>query len=159
MKMRFLFCCAVSGCSCATAATITIQCPEKFSAESIHFSAAPKGWTPFAPDALEVSTAELMYGPPSSYTYAAPTTYLEGKRRDVGTWAASSSDQNWLQCGYGAGKELTLSQQLPSNIADCTITKHKDAQGNVGKVIAICTVAEPRRQVRRRTPSNSSGAN
>lgn len=72
-----------------------------------------------------------------------PTAYRKGKQRDVGTWAASSTGQNWLQCGYGAGRELTLSQQLPANIADCTITKQKDSQGNVVQVIAVCTVAPP----------------
>jgi len=132
--------CAVTGTASA-AETITIKCPDKFSAESIQFSVTPKDWTPFAPAALEVLTAELMYGPPSSYTYAAPTTYHAGKRRDVGVWSTSSADQNWLQCGYGAGRELTLSRPLPLNVTDCTITKHKDARGSVEHVVAVCTLA------------------
>ena len=141
MMRRALLCCAIAGTTSAAAATITIACPDKFPVEAIHFSGAPRDWTPFAPSALEVLTAELMYGPPSSYTYVAPTTYHKGKRRDVGLWAASSTDQNWLRCGYGAGGELTLSRPLPAQVTDCTITKHKDAQGNVEQVIATCTMA------------------
>ncbi|MCU6500885.1 hypothetical protein LPN04_24085 [Rugamonas sp. A1-17] len=137
---RVLGCCALLAMAGAPAATITIQCPDKFPAEAIHFSAAPTGWTPYAPNALEARTAELMYGPPSSYTYAAPTTFHEGKRRDVGVWGASATGENWLQCGYGAGRELTLSQRLPP-VTDCTITMHKDTQGNVVKVSASCRLA------------------
>lgn len=139
MRCLLLAWCAVAGTTCA-AATITIACPDKFPVESIQFSTVQSEWTPFAPAALEVVTAELMYGPPSSYTYAAPTTFQSGKRRDVGVWSASSTGKNWLQCGYGAGRELTLSRPLPPGVTDCTITKNKDDRGNVERVVAVCTL-------------------
>ena len=141
MRSHLLLCWAALELNGAVAATITIECPANFPAEAIHFDGTPQGWTPFAPSALEVHTAELMYGPPASHAYAAPTTYREGKRRDVGVWGASGTYQNWLQCGYGAASEVTLAQQLPASVTDCTITKDKDSRGNVARVFAVCTIA------------------
>lgn len=140
MRQKLLLCCVVAATNPTAAATITIACPDKFPAESIHFNNAPSGWTPYAPSALEVQTAELMYGPPASHAYVAPTTYRKGRRRDVGLWGASDRHENWLQCGYGAASEVTLARRLPP-VSDCTITKEKDAEGNVERVVAVCTVA------------------
>ena len=36
--------------------------------------------------------------------------------------------------------ELRLSRQLPANTSSCTITKDKDAEGNVAKVVAVCSL-------------------
>lgn len=143
MRRRLLLCCALASTIGAQAATITIACPDKFPAEAIEFNNAPSGWIPYAPNALEVHTAELMYGPPASRTYVAPTSYHEGRRRDVGLWGASDRYENWLQCGYGAASEVTLARRLPP-VTDCTITKEKDKLGNVEKVVASCTAAPPR---------------
>lgn len=134
--------CAINNVAHAAASTITIECPDKFPSEAIKFSAVPPGWTPTAPNSLEIGNAQVIYGPPSSHAYSAPTTYREGKRRDVGTWGMSSSAPggNWLQCAYGARGELRLSQQLPASTSACVITKHKDADGNLTKVDAACTL-------------------
>lgn len=146
MKMVAFTCCALATAHAVSAATISVECPKKFPADAIFFKGTPQGWTAFAPSELEVTSGELMYGPPSSYTYAVPATYRAGKRLEVGTWGASSTGQNWLQCGYGAAKELTLSQQLPPGLAECTIKKYKDPRGNVEQVSASCTVAPPLRK-------------
>jgi len=140
--MRFLLFTLCSGVmTLSTAAsTITINCPSNFPAEVMKFSGAPAGWTPFAPYSLEVLTADIMYGPPSSYKLAVPTTYRESKRHIVATWGLSPrpEDPKWLQCGYGRGAEVTLSTQLPANVSECTVTRYKDAEGNVEKVEATC---------------------
>lgn len=124
----------------AAPSTLSIECPAKFPAESVKFSAPPTGWTPTAPHSLELGSAEVMHGPPSSFAYAAPSTYKLGKRRDVGTWGMGSGE-NWVQCGYGARGELRLSRQLPAGTSSCTITKDKDAEGNLIKAVALCSQA------------------
>lgn len=137
-----LICLTTTGVAHAAGSAVTIECPIKFPAESVKFSGIPSGWTPTAPHSLELGNAEVMHGPPASLIYAAPTTYKEGKRSDVGTWGMSSSPlgQNWLQCAYGARGELRLSQQLPAATSSCIITKHKDAEGNLTRAIAVCTL-------------------
>lgn len=134
MRLSML-CCYVVAASHGSAATITIECPRTFPAEAIHFAGASEGWTAYAPNSLEVHTAELMYGPPVSHAYVAPTTYRECTRRDVGLWEASEWHENWLQCGYGAASEVRLARRLPP-VTDCTITKDKDQFGNIERVVA-----------------------
>lgn len=127
----------------APAATITIECPAKFPREQIKFTGTPAGWTPYTRSSLEVTTAEMLYGPPSSYTYAIPTKHTEGKRRDVATWGFSPGPETekWLQCGYGAASEVSISRPLPAATSECTVTRTRDANGNVTKVVAVCTLA------------------
>jgi len=140
MRLLLLTCSACFVMVDVMAATITINCPAKFPAEQITFSGTPAGWTPYTRSALEVTTADLMHGPPSSYEYAVPSKYRDEKRRVVATWGVTPGPgmKKWLQCGYGAAAELSLSQPLPESTSECTVIKHKDAQGNVTKVEAIC---------------------
>lgn len=129
----------IAGAARAGGPALTIECPVRFPSESVKFSAPPAGWTPTAPNSLELGGAEVMHGPPASLAYAAPSTYKTGKRRDVGTWGMSSGE-NWLQCSYGARGELRLSRQLPANTSSCTITKDKDAEGSLAKAVAVCSL-------------------
>jgi hypothetical protein len=124
----------------ASAATITIACPEKFPREQISFTGTPAGWTPYTRSSLEVTTAEMLSGPPSSYTYLVPFKYTEGKRRDVAMWgfAPGAETEKWLQCGYGAASEVSISRPLPAATSECTVTRTKDANSNVTKVVAVC---------------------
>lgn len=122
------------------ASSITVTCPAKFPAEQIAFVDTPAGWTPFAPSSLEVSSAQVMYGPPASYTYAAPNSSREEKRKVTEKWALAPGAESpkWLQCGYGGAAEITLSRPLPAATSECTITRHRDANRNVTKVEAVC---------------------
>jgi hypothetical protein len=127
----------------AVAAGISVECPAEFPAAAIRFdvSTAAPGWTPYAPSSLHVSSGDVMYGPPSSYLLAKPTTFRRLKDREVATWNLQdqAATPKWLSCGYGATGELTLSQQLPSNLKECTVTANKDSDGNISKVMARCT--------------------
>lgn len=140
MKNLMLGCCAGVLLANASGSTVTIECPKKFPAEQITFVGTPAGWTPHARSSLEVTTAEWLYGPPSSYEYASPTKYREENRRDVATWGFTPGPEmkKWLQCGYGSASEVSLSRPLPDTTSECTVTRHRDALRNVTKVVAIC---------------------
>lgn len=140
MKILIASCCASLVVSGASGSSYTVTCPAKFPNEHIRFAGAPAGWAPYAPSPLEATTADVMYGPPESYTYAVPDTYKEGKRRITATWklAPGAEHQKWLQCGYGRAAELTLSQPLQAATTECTVTRTIDANGNVTRVAAVC---------------------
>lgn len=125
----------------ATADTI-LECPHEFTAAAIRLEAPTSGWTPYAPSSLHVSSGDIMYGPPASHLLAKPTTFRRFKDREIATWDfnGQADTPKWLSCGYGATGELTLSQQLQSNLKKCAVIAHKDQDGNVIKVVAHCTV-------------------
>jgi hypothetical protein len=141
MKILLSTCLGLLAAS-ASAATIKIECPGKFPREQIAFTGTPAGWTPYTRSSLEVTTAEMLSGPPSSYTYLVPFKYTEGKRRDVAVWgfAPGPETEKWLQCGYGAASEVSISRPLPAATSQCTVTRYRDASGNVTKVEAVCAL-------------------
>lgn len=132
----------------AAPASISIDCPAHFPADQVTFPGKPFGWIPFMPADLEAHTADLMYGPPARQALAKPASYRVHAHSTVATWelAGLPQAQKWLQCGYGAGDELTLSQQLPMAVDTCRVTRHLDAQRNVVKVEAVCTLCERHRE-------------
>lgn len=130
--------------SVAHASSITILCPAEFPVQTINFGPPPQGWTPFAPSSLRVGSGELMYGPPSSYQSAKPSSYREERNRNIASWKLRelTKEEKWLSCGYGMAAELTLSRQLPGNVAECTIITDKDSYRNVTAVHATCTLSD-----------------
>ena len=140
-------CTAACVLSCNTvvhASSITILCPAEFPVQAINFGTPPQGWMPFAPSSLRVGSGELMYGPPSSYQSAKPSSYREERSRNIAIWTLSelTKEEKWLSCGYGMAAELTLSRQLPGNVAECTIITDKDSYRNVTTVQATCTLSD-----------------
>lgn len=131
---------AATAARVCTAADYHITCPPTFEAQAIKFGPVTPGWTPFAPSSLTVQEGFILYGPPQSLAYAKPGTVQEGTQSTKATWDLQGSPQleKWLSCGYGEGHELTLSKQLPNDVAMCTIIATKDKLRGVVGVVAHC---------------------
>jgi hypothetical protein len=139
--MKIIFISVMLAAASASAAnTINIECPPEFPETAISFNDAVPGWTPYMPTSLHVSSADLMYGPPQSHLLAKPATYRRLKGRETATWHLKdqATTPKWLSCSYGATGEVTLSTRLPANVAECTVTVHKESDGNVTTVVASC---------------------
>lgn len=143
MKNSALGLCAIvlAGGAIAASPTVTIRCPAHVSADTIRVEHAPDGWLAFVPSSLEIRSAELMFGPPTSYKLARSSSYRQFKRRTVSTWelAGLPDTEKWLRCGYGAADEITLSRQLPTAVSECRVTRELDVEDNVTTVEVDCT--------------------
>lgn len=119
-----------------------IACPAILEREVVTFAgaSAPNGWKPYMPSRLEVESGFLMYGPPETLETSKPTSWKDGKLADTSTWDFSElpSDEKWISCGYGAGRELTLSKALPRDVSTCTVTTTKNERGWVTGVAVHC---------------------
>lgn len=122
------------------AAEYHIPCPPTFDAQAIKFGAVAPGWTPFAPSSLTVQEGFILYGPPQSLAYVRPGNFKDGAQSTKSTWDLQGGPrlEKWFSCGYGAGHELTLSQQLPSDVTSCTVVASKDKHRGVTGVVAHC---------------------
>lgn len=119
-----------------------LACPPVLEREIVTFAGAntPTGWKPYMPSRLEVQSGFLMYGPPETLETATPASWKDGKLADTSTWDFSGlpTEEKWISCSYGAGRELTLSQALPRDVAKCTVTTAKNERGWVTSVSVQC---------------------
>lgn len=123
------------------AAELRIECPKEISPKNLRIVDAPAGWTPFVPSEYEkglpLSSAGLMYGPPSQLAISKP--HDGAPNEDVYPDLRPSKEGNWIACyyEYGQGQDFIQSQRLPDTVTECRITFTKDAQ-NRHKVDIRC---------------------
>ncbi len=115
------------------------QCPVELqpSAIDIHASA---GWKPFVPRSLPLYAARMASGPPEALGVLVGESVPGRKRATAYAWTVPGFSQGmWLQCLYGDGGEMVLSQRLPEPIGTCVI-EYLGPKGAVPpKVVVSCT--------------------
>ncbi|NGZ82877.1 STY0301 family protein [Duganella aceris] len=117
-----------------------VACPDLFDARRIRFDAIAQGWTPFAPSSLMVTAGAIIYGAPVTRAGVEPSAASDGRYETMATWQMRQVPglQKWLNCGYGAANELTLSKIIPQDVFVCTVITSKDLQAKVTGVVARC---------------------
>lgn len=112
------------------AAAAAIECPAEVAAKAIHLDDTPPGWQFHVQSPLYLHSAAPMSTAPEKRGYLKPDKE-EGK---AGRWSYTyvlegpPGDGKWLQCGYGAHNELTLSKKLADDTKVCVIKLHRGAK-------------------------------
>lgn len=108
------------------AAEQRIDCPAEIPREHIQLARAPTGWTAFVPfeykPGVPLTSAELMFGPPSRMAISKPD---EGSHNVVRwTGLRPEPDGLWMACFYGDNgrQDAILSRRLNDNTKECAVT-------------------------------------
>ncbi|MGV7210921.1 STY0301 family protein [Oxalobacteraceae bacterium A2-2] len=108
----------------------SIECPAAIKADSILVAGAPQPWRPFVAAPLYLHAAAPIYGPPEQRGDIADFITRPGKAEWSYTYRLEGQfeDGKWMQCAYGANNEITLSQPIPNDTEECTITYRKGSK-------------------------------
>lgn len=123
----------LSSIGTSVAAEIHITCPEKLTPDEIQVIKPPSGWTPHVPVGFWLRTAAPMYGPPSEMATLQEDSSKEHGNTKIFRWKlaqkgeATSTDDKWMACFYGAGNDVIISKRIDSNVVECTVTHTKHA--------------------------------
>ncbi len=140
LAMQCLVAAAVMPHGQAAVVEYRVACPELFDARNVHFDTISQGWTPYVPTSLMVRTGRIMFGAPEAKSDVKPSSSVDSKYESMAAWQLRNVPglQKWLNCGYGAANELTLSKIIPQDVYACTVITSKDQQANVTGVVAEC---------------------
>lgn len=118
-------------------------CPEQFPVEAIKLAPVPAGWVGISPNAIALTSIELMYGPPRE-----PGKRLIGQQRkmrdgfqvvfDVST---PDPDGKWKVCRYG---DLALAQRMADETESCTVSYYRRPAYKNYDIQVSCKLASPK---------------
>jgi hypothetical protein len=114
----------LTGSSLATSAAQKVECPAEIPAPSIQVVNMP-GWKAFIQFPLHLSSAGMSAGPPESLAVlrGEPLNKKGQPEMTRFEFGEMGFDQGkWLDCGYGAGAQITLSKRLDDSLKECTVT-------------------------------------
>ncbi|WP_223149359.1 STY0301 family protein [Pseudoduganella aquatica] len=120
----------------AIAAPTPVSCPL-----SVSISAAQvPGWTSSVRSELFLNSAAPISGPPEMRGDLAEFTSKPGKQEWSYTYDLVRPFPNgkWLECGYGAHNEVTLSKALPDKLKSCSFTYRKGEKAGQHEIRIHC---------------------
>lgn len=130
--------CRAEGAVAVSPAPLT--CPP-----SVAISAAPTKsgfavWRVFIGSELYLNSATPISGPPEMHGDLADYSSRKGKNEWSYTYDLNRDfpDGKWLECGYGAHNEVTLSQRLPDTVKMCTFVYRKGKQAGQNDIKINC---------------------
>jgi hypothetical protein len=127
---------------CWAATEHQIVCPASLPRTTIQITTPPQGWTPFVPfeyrQDIPLHSAGIMWGPPSMMGVSKPPIIRTVKGKPTEKWDELGREPSgkWMGCYYGENRrdDFVLSQPLPDNTTECTVTYGKKA----GDVAIMC---------------------
>ncbi len=124
----------------AVAAPLLLACPPSVAISAAPASAAPSAWKYHVASDLYLNSATPISGPPEMHGDLADYTAHPGKREWSYTYDLDRDfpDGKWLECGYGAHNEVTLSQRMADAIKTCTFTYRKGQKAGQNDIKIHC---------------------
>jgi hypothetical protein len=122
------------------AAAPMVECPSEIPQSSVQVVKMP-GWRPFIQFPLYLSSAGMSAGPPESLAVLRGES-LNKKGQPQSTryeFGEMGFDQGkWLDCGYGAGSQITLSKRLDDRLKECTVTYLRSGRSDKQDIVIKC---------------------
>lgn len=120
----------------AAAAPIALSCPP-----SVPVSAgAQAGWATSTASELYLNSAAPISGPPDRRGSLSQFSTKPGKTEWSYTYDLNREfpDGKWLECGYGAHNEVTLSKPIPDAVRSCSFIYRKGAKAGQHDIRIRC---------------------
>lgn len=121
-------------------ATVPPVCPPSVPIASSAPTIASQGWQVYVSSELYLNAASPIGGPPERHADLAEYTFKPGKKQWSYTYDLGREfpEGKWLECGYGAHNEITLSRRLPDIIRSCTFNYRKGVKAGQYDIQISC---------------------
>lgn len=123
-------------------APIEIMCPTEVPATAVQVRVPSVDWVAFIDNPAKLVGANASAGPPGSFAtlVGEPSVRATANVHSVKYRFEREylHNDNWIECIYGDRPEISLFQQLPHDVSECTIETRRSNKSESAQVRITC---------------------
>lgn len=140
MKRTWLYLATAFAVHSVSGAEFKIDCPAEISTSSVRFANLPGTWRAAATAPIYLHNAAPLDGPPEDLGTLMGESLEQTKDKWVTRYPLSGHfpKGKWFTCDYGMLNEISLSNRLPDDTRECTVTGRKGKLAGQNTFDIVC---------------------